>query len=90
VQCAVQVGQAKWRLQEQEAVGDPARQRWFFGGKLLGREGARRQCTFMEIRLLRVFLLLFYLWHQIYHFKNDPSRHLITSQENQLFPLAAI
>lgn len=30
------VGQAKRKLHEQESVGDPSRQRWYFGGKVLG------------------------------------------------------
>ena len=31
------VAQAKRKLQEQEGVGDPSRQRWYFGGKMLGK-----------------------------------------------------
>lgn len=30
------VGMAKRKLQEQEGVGEPATQRWYYGGKLLG------------------------------------------------------
>lgn len=30
------VAHAKRRLQEQEGVGEPSRQRWYFGGKMLG------------------------------------------------------
>jgi len=30
------VGHAKRKLHEQEGVGDPSRQRWYFGGKMLG------------------------------------------------------
>ena len=31
------VGLAKRKLQEQEGVADPSRQRWYFGGKMLGK-----------------------------------------------------
>ena len=31
------VGLAKRKLQEQEGVADPTRQRWYFGGKMLGK-----------------------------------------------------
>ena len=31
------IGMAKKKLQDQENVAEPARQRWYFGGKLLGK-----------------------------------------------------
>ena len=31
------IGMAKKKLQDQEGIQDPSTQRWYFGGKLLGR-----------------------------------------------------
>ena len=34
--CDSRIFQAKKKLHEQEGVGEPGTQRWYFGGKLLG------------------------------------------------------
>ena len=31
------IGMAKKKLQDQEGTAEPSRQRWYFGGKLLGK-----------------------------------------------------